>query len=241
MSKSFRYLLVQIRDPDDPVRLQEIGCFAKALECSEDQITPLDLLTERVSRDRLAGFHMAMIGGSGKYSVVSNADWLRQALGDLVNLVDCEIPTFASCWGFQALARACGGKVIHNLQDAELGTLPITKTVAGTKDALFTSLPETFLGYMGHEDHVVQLPENCTLLASTEKVAHQAFRFDGKPIYCTQFHPELTLDTLLRRIEAYPEYCERIAKIPFNQFRESCHQAPESETLLMRFRNLFVS
>ena len=236
-----RYLLIQIRDADDSVREQEIGCFADALRCSREAITVFDLLSTELNASHLAEVDMVMIGGSGRYSVTSEAPWMQKALVSLQRLLDCGKPTFASCWGFQSLARAAGGKVVHDLENAELGTSLVTLTEAGKLDPIFSHLPESFEAYMGHEDRVIELPPGVTLLASTDRVAQQAFRFDGRPIYCTQFHPELTLPTLLSRIEAYPEYCERIAQVPFDVFRRQCQAAPQCETLLRLFRDHFLT
>jgi len=235
-----RYLLIQIRDVDDPIRLQEIGCFADALQCPEESVTVFDLLSTSLDASHLADIDMVMIGGSGRYSVTSDAAWMHKAMVSLERLLESGKPTFASCWGFQALARAAGGKVIHDLQHAELGTSLVTLTEAGKLDPIFSHLPESFEAYMGHEDRVIEMPPGTTLLASTASVAQQAFRFDGLPVYCTQFHPELTLPSLLSRIEAYPEYCERIAQLPFDVFRRQCQAAPQCETLLPRFRDHFI-
>ncbi|MBA2116446.1 type 1 glutamine amidotransferase [Bremerella alba] len=236
-----RYLLIQIRDFDDPIRLQEISCFADALQSTPESITVFDLLSMRLEASHLAEFDMVMIGGSGRYSVTSNAPWMKHAMVSLQRLLESGKPTFASCWGFQSLARAAGGKVIHDLPHAELGTSLVTLTDAGKLDPIFSQLPESFEAYMGHEDRVIELPPGTTLLASTEAVAQQAFRFDGCPIYCTQFHPELTLPTLLSRVEAYPEYCERIAQVPFDVFRRQCQAAPHCETLLRLFQEHFLA
>ena len=235
-----RYLLIQIRDSDDPIRHQEVACFAAALDCHPEAITVFDLLNQSLELPQLAQVDMVLIGGSGRYSVTSNAPWLVEAMEGLRRLLDCGKPTFASCWGFQALSRAAGGRVIHDLPHAELGSRGVTLTEAGQHDPIFSQLPTTFLAYMGHEDRVIELPTGTTLLASNETVAQQAYRFDGRSIYCTQFHPELTLEGLLDRVAAYPEYCERIAKIPYDVFRRQCQPARESETLLRRFRQQFL-
>lgn len=237
---NYRYLLIQIRDFEDPIRRQEIGCFANALRCPQESITIFDLLSTSLDASHLAEVDMVMIGGSGRYSVTSDAPWMQRALVSLQRLLDSGKPTFASCWGFQSLARAAGGRVIHDLEHAELGTSLVTLTEAGMLDPIFSHLPESFEAYMGHEDRVIELPPGTTLLASTERVAQQAFRFDGRPIYCTQFHPELTLPTLVSRVEAYPEYCERIAKVPYHVFRGQCQAAPQCETLLRLFRDHFL-
>lgn len=235
-----RYLLIQIRDADDPIRQQEVDCFAAALVCAKEAIGTFDLLSTQLRDEHLEGYDMVVIGGSGRYSVTSEEPWLHQALRSLQFLLETGKPTFASCWGFQALSRAAGGKVTHDLEHAELGTHRVFLTEEGRSDLIFSQLPESFRTYMGHEDRVTELPPGAVLLASNDRVAQQAFRFEGQPVYCSQFHPELTLPTLMTRIEAYPEYCERIAKIPFEVFRQQCEPAPESETILKRFADHFL-
>ena len=89
------------------------------------------------------------------------------------------------------MARALGGECVNDLPNAELGTIELTLTEAGRNDPIFGQLPVTFTGQAGHEDHVVALPPDAVLLASSPRVPEQAFRFAGRPIYCTQFHPEL--------------------------------------------------
>jgi GMP synthase (glutamine-hydrolysing) len=66
-------------------------------------------------------------------------------------------------------------------------------------------------------------------------VREQAFCFVGKPIYCTQFHPELDCAAMLERVLAYPEYVERIARISYDEFVLRVRETPESNSLLQRF------
>ena len=106
---------------------------------------------------------------------------------------------------------------------------------AGRQDAVSRSLGGTFLGQMGHQDIVDRLPPDAILLASTDRVENQAFCFADKPIYCTQFHPELDRRSLLERVRAYPRYIQRIAGITLEEFTELSRDTPESENLLLRF------
>ncbi len=236
-----RYLLLQIRDADDPILDQEIGCFAGALGCATEQIATLNLLTERLTKNRLNRVDAVLIGGSGDYSAAGESDWLDQTLGDLCLLHTLRKPTFASCWGFQALARAMGGRCINDPPHAELGTIELNLTTAGQDDPLFGELNPTFLGLAGHEDHVVQLPTGAILLASSELVAHQAFKFEDAPIYCTQFHPELDLETFLHRVAAYPQYVEKIAGTTITAFAQHCRDTPQARQLLKRFAQLVAA
>jgi len=66
-------------------------------------------------------------------------------------------------------------------------------------------------------------------------VANQAFRFVDRPIYCTQFHPELDLRGLLERVSAYPKYIQKIVGQSHDEFAKGCHETPEANDLLKRF------
>jgi len=230
-----RYLLLQIRDADDPIRQQEVACFADAIGCDAQQIATLDLLSTRISQTRLDAADAVLIGGSGNYSAASESPWLDDVLADLRLLVELRTPTFASCWGFQALARALGGRCINDPAHAELGPIELTLTAAGRDDPLFGRLDSPLLGLAGHEDHVVELPPDAVLLASSELVTNQAFKLTDAPIYCTQFHPELSCATFLDRIAAYPQYVERIAGTTYEAFAARCRDTPQSRELLSRF------
>lgn len=235
MFDQVRYLLLQVRDADDPMRSQEVGCFARALRCRPDQIRPFDLLAGAPTRREIDEVDIVLIGGAGNYSVVRGGPWLPSALQAMRDLCARSKPTFASCWGFQAMSRALGGRVVTDLARAELGTLPVRLTQAGRQDPVFGGLGETFLAQMGHQDIVDRLPDGAVLLASTDRAENQAFCFPGKEIYCTQFHPELNRANLLDRVRAYPEYARRIAGVPTGQLAANCSDTPRTEALLPRF------
>ena len=178
---------------------------------------------------------VVLLGGSGDYSAGGEGQWLDRSLDLLRDLVELGQPTFASCWGFQAMARAMGGSVVRNLDTAEVGTHRLFLTEAGRDDPIFGSVGRSFLAQMGHEDCVGVLPERATLLASSERNAHQAYRIDDAPIYCTQFHPELTREDLHLRVEAYPQYIERITGMAPDEFIATLEATPRAGELLGRF------
>ena len=235
MFDSLRFLLLQARNLDDPMCPQEIGCFARALRCAPEQILTFDLINGRPSRQQLDAVDMVLLGGSGDYSVAQGGPWLERALDAMRDLHALSKPTFASCWGFQAIARALGGEVVTDMARAELGTLNLRLTDAGLRDPLFGPLGPTPLVHMGHQDIVDRLPPDAVRLASTDRVENQAFRFAGMPIYCTQFHPELTVQGMTERLEAYPSYVKKIAGIPLNAFLETLTETPAANRLLARF------
>jgi GMP synthase (glutamine-hydrolysing) len=244
MSLRLRYLLLQSRNPGDPMAAQEVRCFARALDCDLPAIEVCDLLQGAFTKTVLQNADMVLLGGSGHYSVAeSPADtpsrprppWLDHALDTLREVYEMAKPTFASCWGFQAMAVALGGRCINDGPNAELGSIELTLTSAGLADPIFGTLPETFTSHAGHEDHVVLMPPDAILLASSARVREQAYCIADKPIYCTQFHPELDRTAVLERVVAYPEYVERIAQIPYEEFARTVRETPAANGLLRTF------
>ena len=219
---------------------QEIASFARALEVHEDQISIFDLLTRSLEARHLQNVDMILLGGSGHYSAAGEGVWLDRALDSLRLVYDKAVPTFASCWGFQAMARAMGGEVVHDLSRAEIGTHRLWLTDAGKNDPVFGPLSDVFFGQMGHEDIVTKLPPNAVLLAYSKKVQNQAYCFPDRPIYCTQFHPELNCGDLLERVINYPEYIRNIAGVEPDQFARMIHETPETEALLKRFVQVYI-
>jgi len=230
-----RCLLLQVRNPDDPMRVHEVECFARTLGIHPEQIRVFDLLSGEPGPADYATADLFLLGGSGHYSAAGSGPWLDRALHTLRRVYDLRQPTFASCWGFQAMARAMGGRVEKVPEQAEVGTHTVFLTEAGHADPVFGLLGDSFPAQMGHEDCVVELPPGATLLASSQRCRHQAFRFHDRPIYCTQFHPELSRDDLLQRVNTYPEYVERLAEVPFEEFCRLALDTPDAAMLLRRF------
>ena len=235
MFDKLRYLLLQVRNADDPMREHEVRSFCRVLHTTPRQIEVFDLLADRPRRQDYDRIDMVLLGGSGHYSAAGEGEWLERALDAMRDVYEARIPTFASCWGFQALARALGGCVVHDPSRSEVGTHFVRLTDSGKNDPIFGPLGNAFNAQMGHEDSVIELPPGTTRLAYTERVENQAYRFDDRPIYCTQFHPELNGDDLLLRVQTYPEYIERIAGLPAERFHELLQESPETEALLQRF------
>jgi GMP synthase (glutamine-hydrolysing) len=235
-----RYLLLQTRNAADPMRAQEVRCFARMLDCEPSDIEVFDLLASALSVNTLRHADMILLGGSGHYSAAGEGLWLERALDALRDIHRFAKPTFASCWGFQAMSRAMGGCCVNDLPNAEVGTIDLTLTDAGRADPLFGSLSPVFAAQAGHEDRVIELPSDAVLLASSARVPEQAFRFAGRPIYCTQFHPELDRAAMLERLVAYPEYVARIAGVPYEHFVQNLRETAEANSLLRRFVQMFL-
>ena len=217
------------------MRDQEVSCFASALECEVGDIGQLDLIEKGPSASQLSEFDAVFVGGSGDYSVVKGGHWLPAALASLQSVANSGIPMFASCWGFQAISAAFGGQVVYQREYAELGSTKVKLTDAGAKDPVFSVAGPSFLAHSGHEDTVTTLPSEAILLASSDRVANQAIKLSDRPVYATQFHPELLKEHYLQRLQTYPRYVTELTGMPFDEFAASCRETPESNRLLRQF------
>lgn len=229
-----RDVLVSLRDPGDPMALQELRCFRETtglagLEVVHAADTPLD--------DRLLeGSRLLIFGGSGAYSVLDTHGWVLDMLDFLVRVVERRVPAWASCFGFQGLALALGGEVNRDDDRQELGAFPIDLTPAAGDDPLFRALPPTFYAQLGHHDHVDRLPAGVTLLATGRKIRNQAFKVDGAPFWATQFHPELNKATTIERWNYYRQhYADGDAAAEIDRVMLESPDTPEVQDVLRRF------
>lgn len=200
-----RILLVSLRDPHDAMAAHELRCFAEASEVPPDCVNVHFMQDGRLSKSEASSVDAVMFGGSGAYSVLDTHQWIDDMLGSLLDAMEWQVPAYASCFGFQGLARALGGTVVQDLARQEMGGTYLTLTEAGQSDPLFGPLGESFYAQQGHKDHVVKLPAGVQLLARGRRVEAQAFKVDGAPFWASQFHPELRKHQTIERFHHYRE------------------------------------
>ena len=165
-----RFLLLQARNPGDPVREEEVHQFAARLELPASTLAPWDLLQGPPEESVLEDYDALLIGGSGEYDLSKqNLPRLGETLAFLQQVVKEGFPTFASCFGFQLLVAALGGEVIRDEENAELGAARVCLTEAGKKDELFGALPDCFWVQAGHKERASRMPAGALNLAYSEK------------------------------------------------------------------------
>lgn len=100
-----------------------------------------------------------------------------------------KLPLLGVCYGAQLLAHTSGGEVkasaIREYGRAKLGTVD-------TANPLMQGIDPHSQVWMSHADTITSIPDNFTIIASTETVKVAAFQVAGEPTFGIQFHPEVT-------------------------------------------------
>ena len=233
---TLRLRLIQCRDPGDPVIPEEIAAFADALGVTTDAIVPHDALSASLRlRDVTRDVDAVLVGGSGDYSVLDRTAWMPSFVGLLGELASADVPTFASCFGFQGMVLALGGEVQSHPPAAEVGSFDVFRTVASADDPLLDGVPAQFVAQLGHKDSAMRLPASATHLLSSERCMHQMIRV-GRNVYATQFHPELTVDRNRQRFQRYAAaYAKAFGSGAADEVRDAFRPSPEASSLLPRF------
>jgi GMP synthase (glutamine-hydrolysing) len=232
-----RILLLQARLDDDPVRVEEVLSFSRQAGLPGGCFEPWDLLEGPPTLGYARSFDALMVGGSGDF-YVSKGDLpeMPRLFDFLAEWCDTGVPTFASCFGFQCLAVALGGEVIHDPERTEVGTFDLELTDAGRADEIFGELPSRFRAQLGRKDRAVRLPAEVEHLASSERCPYQALRLPGRPVWASQFHPELDADAnrgrFLRYVEGYAPFLEAS---DLERVMQRFDESPEASSLLRLF------
>ena len=236
-----RFVLLQARNPDDRAREDEWRSVLARLGARPDQVRQVDVLSRRLDDAVLDGADALLVGGAGEYSVVHPTPAVEGLVGFLTEIVQGDLPVFASCFGFHALARGLGGEVIADEAHAEVGSYDLELTREGVEDPLFGELPPRFIAQLGHKDRVGRLPDGVVPLAASEWCPFQAFRLPDRPVYATQFHPELSWRDNKQRFAGYMDTYGKLFG-PEEALRKlhSHRPSPEANGLLRRFVERFV-
>lgn len=108
-------------------------------------------------------------------------------------------PTLGICYGAQHIAQTLGGEVGRSAH-REYGRAVLSEIVP---DVLFDGIETGSQVWMSHGDTILSMPPGFHLLARTNSIPVAAFKSNGAvnpPVYCLQFHPEVTHTTQGRDI-----------------------------------------
>jgi GMP synthase (glutamine-hydrolysing) len=218
------------------MREHEHRCFAARTELPAESIVCHDLCAASPTLAQVRRHDVLMIGGSGDFYVSKrNLPHFEALLELLRQVADMGHPTFMSCFGFGCVVVALGGEMVYDEASAEVGTYEVLLNDDGRSDPLFGELPPRFNAQMGHKDKAVRVPPGLTNLATSERCRYHVLRVVDKPIWATQFHPELDREANLDRFRRYladygPDDPEKCAAA-----MEGFKVSAEASTILRRF------
>lgn len=111
---------------------------------------------------------------------------------DLEQLINKK-PILGICYGAQYIAQNMGGRVMRS-EKREYGKATLSRIFQ--HDDFLNGVSQNSQVWMSHGDTIAEIPSNFELLAGTDSIDVAAYKSkDGAydhPIYCIQFHPEVT-------------------------------------------------
>lgn len=230
-----RVLLLQIRD-HARVRAEEHESFADYSGLSPSQIEIHNVFDHpSFAPSILNNYHALFIGGASEASVLEPERYafVRSAIELLEAAMARDLPTFASCFGFQLAVVALGGELLRDERDFEMGTIPIRLTDTATRDPLYRDTPDGFLAVAVHRERALHAPRGTETLAFTERCCH-SFRVPSKRFWAFQFHPEVDRARLVERLTIYKnQYTDGDGHL--DQVLSAAQETPHSNHLLRKF------
>ena len=141
-----KILLLQIRD-DSKVRREELESFARYSDLSLTQFSVLNVFDQpKFSHEVLKGFDALYVGGASEANVLEPEKYkfVKYCIDLMKHASEIELPTFASCFGFQLAILAFGGKIFSKDKNYEMGSIPIKLTNLAKIDQVFKGIPNNF-------------------------------------------------------------------------------------------------
>ncbi len=165
------------------------------------RISDGDELPDATSFDALL-----ILGGPMNVDQHDRYPWLVQEKAYIRRAIDDRKPVIGVCLGAQLIARALGASVTRN-PVKEIGWDAVSLTSNGQRDPVFRGLPTLFPVFQWHGDTFTK-PDGATLLASSTRCAHQAFRYADRT-YAFQFHVEMTPEIITECVRLHTKEVER--------------------------------
>jgi GMP synthase (glutamine-hydrolysing) len=228
------FLILETGRPLDPLRLH--GSFGHWIRVAAGlhgrEVRHLDVIGGESLPADARPYAGVLITGSG--SMVSDREpWSERSAEWLRDAAHAGMPMFGICYGHQLLAHALGGAVDYNPQGREMGTVAVQLHEEAAADPLFAGLGPRMDAQATHRQSVLRVPDQATVLARSDKDAHQAFRW-GESVWGVQFHPEFSTAMMRSYIHARREALTSEGASPPALIKD-VRPAPRARQVLRRF------
>ena len=135
----------------------------------------------------LRNYDRVIITGS-RASVYEDEKWIHEMKEVIAKIDRLGIPTLGICFGFQIVAEAFGGKVVHGERFIE-GFRKIR--ITGKNIPIFYGIGLKDKFYESHEDILRKMPKGGRIVAKQDG---RTEAYVLRKFYCLQFHPEILPD-----------------------------------------------
>ncbi len=197
-----------------------------------DIVTPADTDSSLPSGVELRSYDGVAMTGSNLSVLDCDNPSVRRQVELQREVFEQGVPSFGSCWALQIGTVAAGGEVRVNPKGREMGfARKIRLTDSGMNHPLYQGKPQVFDGFASHEDEVVSVPPNSTVLSGNHISSVQALEITrGKgTMWALQYHPEYDTGELASLIRCREE---RLIRMGFFSDPNSLHQYADKLDLL---------
>ena len=205
------FLILQLR-PIDLASDSEFLAFLRYGGLAEHEVHRIRMEKKGIPELDLSDYSGIIIGGGpSNISDDENKKYPYQRtfeadLNKLLNKVfENDFPFLGVCYGIGALNKFKGGEVSKEKYSEAVGTVEIELTEIGKKDELLNDISGKLNAYCGHKEACQTIPNDASLLASSDDCPYQMIRFKNN-IYATQFHTELDIEGIILRINVYKNH-----------------------------------
>ncbi|MBY0309671.1 gamma-glutamyl-gamma-aminobutyrate hydrolase family protein [Patescibacteria group bacterium] len=184
-------------------------------------VTTLSALDEAVlwaePSSLLAGYSGLIFGGSGDFDFDGGrADddeskqmsyvFLERLTPLLAYVFEHDVPTFGICYGHQLLGAFAGVAVCSDPKQKKTRSHAVVRKDVHDKHPLLAGMPKQFTAHYGHKDVLAGVPAEAELLIDGGECCQVSALQYKNNIFSTQFHPELSYEEVVDRINNAPGY-----------------------------------
>lgn len=201
------FILIATR-ADDAIADEEYEAILRFGGLKPDELRRIRLEQHPMPEIDLNDYSGIIVGGSPFNSTddpAAKSETQLRVESELSSLLDRvveqDFPFLGACYGVGTLGIHQGG-VVDGTYAEPAGAVTVTVSDEGAVDPIFAGMPKSFDAFVGHKEALTVVPAHAVVLAGSLTCPVQMFKV-GENVYATQFHPELDIPGIIRRMTAY--------------------------------------